>query len=218
MTQVFLVGDVRLNREALADLIERDGRLDVRAHADASDVGLLQRTSVDVIVVDTSGIDARERVRRIVANSDTPIVVLGAPDDDEHVIALAELGVIGFVERDGALDELVAMVEGAARGEAGFPARIATLLLRRVSTLGAPRAAVDATGLTMRERQVVELIGQGLSNKEIGGELCIEVATVKNHVHNILEKLGVDRRFDAVVRLRLVEQEAVEPGLRSIGP
>ena len=57
----------------------------------------------------------------------------------------------------------------------------------------------------MRERQVVDLIGEGLSNKEIATELGIEVATVKNHVHNILEKLDVNRRSDAVARLRVVE-------------
>jgi DNA-binding NarL/FixJ family response regulator len=72
---------------------------------------------------------------------------------------------------------------------------------------------VDAAALTVRESQVAGLIAEGLSNKEIATRLCIEVATVKNHVHNILEKLGVKRRFDAVARLRLVERDGPEPAL-----
>jgi ATP/maltotriose-dependent transcriptional regulator MalT len=69
----------------------------------------------------------------------------------------------------------------------------------------------EPTALTARERQIVQLIAQGLSNKEIGSQLFIEVATVKNHVHNILEKLQVTRRGEAVARLRLVEGEAAAP-------
>ncbi len=210
MIRVLLVGDLSLSREALASLIGSDGRLEVTSHGSASDVTFLQGVPADVIVVDTAGRDGSELVRQIGAKADTPLVVLGAPDDDEQVIALAELGVMGFVECDAGLDDLVAAVVSASRGEAGFPPRIATMLLRRVSALGARRSTVDVAELTVREGQVAELIAEGLSNKEIAARLCIEVPTVKNHVHNILEKLGVSRRFDAVERLRLVQAD--EPG------
>ncbi len=216
MTRIFLVGDVLLNREALALLLVRDGRLEVSAHGGVSDVTLVERSSADVIVVDTAGPDGVDTVWRIAANTDAPIVALGAPDDDEHVIALVELGVMGFVERNANLDDLVAVVASASRGEAGFPPRIATMLLRRVSALGSGRTAVDVGALTAREGQVAKLIAEGLSNKEIATRLCIEVATVKNHVHNILEKLGVSRRFDAVERLRLVQDDA--PGAVPVPP
>jgi DNA-binding NarL/FixJ family response regulator len=118
---------------------------------------------------------------------------------------------VGFVEREAELDELVASVECAARGEASFPPRIATTLLRRISSLAMRRASPEPNSLTARERQIVQLIAEGLSNKEIGTRLFIEVATVKNHVHNILEKLQVKRRDDAVARLRLVEDQALAP-------
>ncbi len=210
--RVVLVGELRLNREALASLLNGDGRLEVTEHAPAAEAMRLRQCPVDVIVVDTAG-DGGDAVRRVAANADAPIVALGAPYEEDHVIVLAELGVLGFVERESELDALVAAVAGAARGDAAFPPRIATTLLRRVSTLGARRRTVDADTLTMRESQVAELIAEGLSNKEIAARLCIEVATVKNHVHNILEKLGVNRRFDAVARLRLVERDEPETAL-----
>ena len=113
---------------------------------------------------------------------------------------------LGFVERDAGLDELVTSIVCAARGEASFPPPIATTLLRRVASLsGAPGVSADVAGLTARERQIVEVIAEGLSNKEIAARLSIEVATVKNHVHNILEKLQVSRRSEVVTQLRLVE-------------
>jgi DNA-binding CsgD family transcriptional regulator len=81
------------------------------------------------------------------------------------------------------------------------------MLLRRVRSLGPRSTATDVTTLTLREREVVQLIAEGLSNKEIAARLFIEFATVKNHVHNILEKLDVARRSDAVARLRIVPSD-----------
>jgi two-component system nitrate/nitrite response regulator NarL len=216
--RVFLVGELSLNREALAALLNGDGRLEVVEHAPAIEAVRLRQCHADVIVVDTSGSDGRDAVRRVAANADAPIVALGAPSGEDDVIALAESGVLGFVEGESRLEELVAAVLRAAMGESAVPQRIATTLLRRVSTLEARRRRVDIAALTVREAQVAELIAEGLSNKEIGTRLCIEVATVKNHVHNILEKLGVNRRFDAVARLRLVEMDDPEPGLTEARP
>lgn len=203
MIRVLLVGDVRVSREGLASLLGRDGRLRVTEHLPRSGAAP-PGGAVDVIVVEASASDGPS-LPYALDDPDVPIVVLGAPDDDRDVIALAELGVLGFVEREASLDELVACVVSAARGEASFPARIATTLLRRVSSGGTRTRSPDVSSLTVRERQVVQLIAEGLSNKEIATRLGIEVATVKNHVHNILEKLDVNRRFDAVARLRVVE-------------
>jgi DNA-binding NarL/FixJ family response regulator len=211
MINIVLLGDVRLNREGLAALLARDGRVRVAATTSTAEGIPQAAASVDVIVVDTVAHAESEAIREVVDNAPAPVVALGAPDDEQHVIAFAEAGVVGFVEREAELDELVASVECAARGEASFPPRIATTLLRRISSLAARRASPEPTALTARERQIVQLIAQGLSNKEIGTRLFIEVATVKNHVHNILEKLEVKRRDDAVARLRLVEGEAPAP-------
>ena len=211
MISIALLGDVRLNREALAALLSRDGRVEVAASSATSDGLPREVASVDVIVVDTAAHAMSQQLRDVMDNAPAPVVALGAPDDEQDVIRFAELGVVGFVEREAELDELVASVVSAARGEASFPPRIATTLLRRISSRGARAASPEQASLTARERQIVQLIAEGLSNKEIGTQLFIEVATVKNHVHNILEKLQVKRRDHAVARLRLVDAELLEP-------
>ncbi len=83
--------------------------------------------------------------------------------------------------------------------------RIAALLLRRVAEAAAPRSS-GLERLTPRETEIVDLIEQGLSNKQIARRLSIELATVKNHVHNILEKLEVARRGEAVARVRALAE------------
>jgi DNA-binding NarL/FixJ family response regulator len=203
--RLLVLGDVRLHREGLAALFEGDGRVAVTAVASTTDDLSAVAESVDVVVVDSATYDEPEQIRAVAAALWQPIVALGVPTDERRVIAFAEAGVLGFVERNASLDELVASIVCAAEGQASFPPPIATTLLRRVTRLTSERVSPDAAGLTARERQIVEIIAEGLSNKEIAARLSIEVATVKNHVHNILEKLQVSRRSEAVTRLRLVE-------------
>lgn len=200
MACVLLVSDIRINREALASQIARDGRVDVAAHAAFAEAIQADDTAADVVVVDTSQHNGCEAARRVVSWAKAPIVALAVPEDDAQVIDLAEMGVIGFLERDANLDELVAGIANAARNQATVPPRIATALLHHVSSR-ANSHRDDSSILTVRELQVVDLIAESLTNKEIASQLGIEVATVKNHVHNILEKLEVSRRSEVVARL-----------------
>ena len=110
----------------------------------------------------------------------------------------------GYVGRGDSLEDLVAAVESAARGELHCSPKIAGSLVRRVAILAAGRAVVSLQGrLTSREREIARFLEKGLSNKEIATALCIEVATVKNHVHNLLEKLNVHRRTHVAGAVRL---------------
>jgi len=197
---ILLISEVRLNREALASLFAEDGRVDVTAHAGLAEAVDAGETGADVVVLDTSPHDDPEFARSVVTWSTAPIVALAVPEDERQVMALAEMGVLGFLERDASLDELVAGITNAARNQATLSPRIATALLHHLSAR-ANGEPPYVSQLTVRERQVVELIAEGLTNKEIAAELCIEVATVKNHVHNILEKLEVSRRSEVMARL-----------------
>jgi DNA-binding NarL/FixJ family response regulator len=106
------------------------------------------------------------------------------------------------VEREGSLEDLETAVELAARGEIHCSPRIASALARRLAVLADDEAPPEPTlGLTARELQVVELIQEGLSNKEIAQQLCIELPTVKHHVHHILSKLDVPRRADVARKI-----------------
>ena len=108
----------------------------------------------------------------------------------------------GFVTRDSSVDELLAVLEAAMVGEIRCSPRITGTLFRRVSTLAARRETGSIGNLTAREMDVLRCIERGLSNKEISRDLGIELSTVKNHVHNLLDKLGVHRRGEAAAQLR----------------
>jgi DNA-binding NarL/FixJ family response regulator len=206
MIRALVVSDVRLYREGLADALRRSGRVEVvgtAADGDASVAGA-RELAPDAVLVDLTLPGWEEAVRAIVAVAeDARVVVLGVHEVEEEVVACAEAGVSGYVTREASLDELVDVVESVARGESLCSPRISALLLRRVTEIaGRERSAAAADRLTPRETEIVGLIDEGLSNKQIAGRLSIELATVKNHVHSILEKLQVERRAQAAAQLR----------------
>jgi DNA-binding NarL/FixJ family response regulator len=123
------------------------------------------------------------------------VVAFGVDDNEQDIITCAEIGVAGYVCREASTDELVEHVRSAIRDEVICSPRIAASLFRRLASLAGRTASDD--GLTIREGQVLSLIRAGLANKQIAAELSIAEATVKNHVHNLLEKLHVKRRAQA---------------------
>jgi DNA-binding NarL/FixJ family response regulator len=129
------------------------------------------------------------------------VIAFAVSEIEDDLIACIEAGIAGFVTRDASIDDLAQSIMNALRDEVICPPRIAGLLFKRVAALseaGTPNVQM----LTRREREIAELLNEGLSNKEIARNLRIGSATVKNHVHNILEKLHVRRRGEAAARLR----------------
>jgi DNA-binding NarL/FixJ family response regulator len=217
MIKVAVVAEVRLYREGLAQILGRHANIKVVATAASTNGSLspLSELVPDCVLIDMAMPDSVAAIRRVVAAVPAAKVVsLGVADDDRNVLASAEAGASGYVPREGSLEDLVAIIESAVRGEAVCSPRIAAALLRRVASLARDRSSNEVEGhLTSREREITRLIDQGLSNKEIAVRLCIEVATVKNHVHNILEKLQVHRRGEAAARLRgALPRQSREPG------
>ena len=142
------------------------------------------------------------RIVRAVSELDPnlKIVALAVADSDPEIMTWAEAGIAGFVTRDNSLNDLVAAVIASERGELSCSPRHAAALLHHVATMATRTTAPQRASppqLTRRQSHVLELVGSGLSNKEIARTLGIEVATVKNHVHQVLEKLEVTRRSDA---------------------
>ena len=201
-----VIAPVRLFREGLSDLFGEQDGFDVVATAVSRDDGLerIRESRPDIVLIALGPGVGAPLVHEIVATTPgTRVVTLGIADDDPEVLPLAEAGVAGYVTTEASADEIVLVVESVARGEMPCSPRLAATLLQRVATLARERRTPpELVTLTSREREIVELIGHGLSNKEIASELCIEVATVKNHVHNILEKLHVHRRAEAVSAAR----------------
>src|SRR5262245_7016411 len=166
-------------------------------HADT--MADLKALRPDVVLLDAPPADLRARI--VEMRDRTPglrVVALAVADEVESVTACAEAGVAGYVTWDASREDLVAVVESAVRGELRCSPEIAGRLLERLGALAAERdSSLPSVRLTAREQEIVGLIRQDLSNKEIAGRLGIEVATVKNHVHNVLEKLNVHRRTQA---------------------
>ena len=149
----------------------------------------------------SESLDASREIGRLAAS--TRVVVLGFPGSDTELIAFAEAGVAGYVTPHDSVHELAATVMSVAHGELPCSPRMAGVPLGHVAALAAERALGSSEArLTSRELQVVRLIDEGLSNKAIADRLCIELTSVKNHVHRILAKLEVATRSEAVARVR----------------
>ena len=201
MTRVLIVVGVRLYREGLVQLLSQSQGLGVvGAESDGSHaLTRLDEMRPDVALVESGLPDLDAIVHALTRRTPpVPLVAIGIADGDTDVLACAERGFVGYVTRDASVEELARTVCEAARGELTCSARTAGILMRHLGTLaGQLRPASAAARLTRREREIAVLMGADLSNKEIATRLRIEVATVKNHVHNVLDKLQVHRRSDA---------------------
>jgi two-component system nitrate/nitrite response regulator NarL len=158
---------------------------------------------MDVVLLALELVEPTAAVRALRnAAPQTKIVALATAEAGSDVVDLARAGVSGYVTRDASLDELVDAIEGVCEGEARCSPRLVATLLQEIADTRAPAERVTEEVLTPRERQIVGLLEQGLTNKEIAGRLTIELPTVKNHVHRILGKLHLERRAEAAAWAR----------------
>jgi two-component system, NarL family, nitrate/nitrite response regulator NarL len=207
--EAFVLVSVRLYRDGIADALQQDRRFRVTGSAASLEsaeeqLGALRRPP-DVALVDVGVPDGTHTVRALRrAWPQTSIVALAVREVDEDVVAWVEAGVSGLVSRDATLTELLDAVEAAAHDEVLTTPSVTAVLVRRLAQLAGERTYGGGGGavLTRREREIIRLIDEGLSNKEIANSLRIELATVKNHVHHILVKLGVQRRAEAAAVMR----------------
>lgn len=212
MISVLIVAEIRLYREGLAEMLGAEPGIEIvgtAAGADAA-VRMLRSLAPDIVLLDMAIPDNAWLVRALVAAvPGTRVVALAVPEIGREVLACAEAGVAGYVTRDASIEDVVAAVESAARGEVLCSPRIVATLFERIATLALERSPASIESrLTSRELEILDLIDQGLSNKEIARRLTIELSTVKNHVHNILEKLNVSRRGEAAARHRQAQAAA----------
>ena len=204
--RLVLLADVRLYREGLVRALEATTQVDVLGAATVTEASLdfLVRTRPDIVLLES----AAQRMPAVVSAIPTlvpeaKIVAFAIVDEEHDAIRCAEAGVSGYVTREASIDELVMTIVRVAHGEFPCSPRVAALLARRVSSLSAQREpATVASSLTTREREIIHLVDDGLSNKEIASRLGIGLSTVKNHVHHILHKTRASRRSQAAARLR----------------
>jgi two-component system nitrate/nitrite response regulator NarL len=204
--RILIAVGIRLYREGLSEILERHERFNVIALAADYRTALerSQELQPDIVFLDITMADGLQLIHELrVTAPDTAVVATAVAETGNEIVACAEAGVAGFVTSDQSLAQAVRVLEGVAQGESPCSPRTAAALLRRVAVLSAqckPTGPPD--GLTPREFEIARLIAQGRSNKEIARALCIELSTVKNHVHHMLEKLGVRGRAEAAARVR----------------
>jgi DNA-binding NarL/FixJ family response regulator len=193
---------VRLYREGLAAALNAREHLRVQGTAGTP---LEARTAVqhlqpDVVIVDVALEDTLTLMREFRAESPgSRILAFAVREEIATILDYAEAGADGFVTANGSVGELVEAIERIAAGELLCSPRIAAQLLRRAAhRVSGTVELSEGPVLTNREQQVFSLLKRGQSNKEIGAALNIAEATVKNHVHHVLEKLQVATRGQAV--------------------
>jgi two-component system, NarL family, nitrate/nitrite response regulator NarL len=203
---IIVLTPVRLLGDGLSACFS--SRPDMCALAVVSDLASLRdtlaTTEAHVVLIDvTQGIDLFD-VRAIAAEwSEVPLVALGLTEQRQEVIRCGRAGFAGYVTREASIDSLCRTLSEIVEGRLACPPEIAGGLLRALFRRDPRSDEADLDlALTRRESEVLELLGRGFSNKEIGCELCLSVATVKHHVHHILEKLKLPRRAQAMRRVR----------------
>jgi two-component system, NarL family, nitrate/nitrite response regulator NarL len=200
--RLLVASEIRFLRESVGDVLGRtDGLAVIGFSADRNEtLGKAHGLRPDMVLMDAAMRGGSDIVREL---RDTAaalrVVVFALSESVESVLAWAEAGVAGYIPATAAMADLQALVRDVGAGRQTCSAGVAAALLRRVATRASdPRdRAASAPALTPREREIVHLIGAGLSNKEIARRLNIGVATTKSHVHSALGKLNVQRRTQA---------------------
>lgn len=201
---VVVIGDVLLYREGVCDGLRRLGGLQIVAAIGSGEVAaMLASGAPDVVIVDASRQSTLDCARAVArAAPRTRIIGFGIGGNDE-ALACAEAGIGAFVGETGTIADILEAALRALRGEAVCSPQLTARLIDRLASLSiAAPAGSGLQGLTRRESEIARLVGEGLSNKEIAGALRISPATVKNHVHMILEKLALERRSSIGAQLR----------------
>ena len=201
--RVYVVSDVRLYREGLISSLARQSGLKVLGAGPSSDVlGQITALRPEVLLLDLAARDSLTLPRRAQQVHPTlRVVAFAVTEAEEYVLACAEAGISSYVAQDGSVEDLVTAVLCALKGELQCSPRTAALLFRRLATLSGGRSTGSADSvLTPREREIAALVACNLPNKEIARRLRLGPATIKNHVHNILQKLNIHRRGDIAGR------------------
>jgi DNA-binding NarL/FixJ family response regulator len=207
-TTIFLIAGNRLLREALTRILNKRSDLSVVGAVPFSPQAAEQvaTAGAEILLLDSvttaiSDLEFIREVRQTVPN--LKVILIGMEHDEEMFLKAVRSGAVGYVLKDASAMDVVAAVRAVAQEEAVCPPRLCLSLLNYVARqwVEMPNVRVRLQlGLTRREQQLVPLIAQGLTNKEIAAQLRISEQTVKNHIHRILQKVGASDRL-AVVEL-----------------
>jgi DNA-binding NarL/FixJ family response regulator len=215
--KVLLVIEVRLIANLFASVLEDEPGMEVAGFVSNAEDAMefLQRQQVDVALInaDLPNQQALKFTHTAMEYSpSTKVVILGlAEENQQDALRYIEAGACGYIVRDSSLKELIDVIRLAQKGEARVSTRMAGAMMERLFRLARVFSAVENkidgdVRLTSRELEVLQFISEGLTNQEIASRLVVEVGTVKNHVHRILEKLNVSSRQEAASYLAFMKK------------
>jgi len=216
MIKVLLVIEVRLIANIFAEVLEDEADFMIVGRSEDAEgaLKLIQQQKADVVLVSVSlPEDGALKLTRAIVDitPNTKVLALGLADDTDDVLKYIEAGASGYILKDSSLLDLIEIIRSTQKGEAQVSAKMAAAMVERLSSLAKMFSIpgtnfADDVHLTPREREVLECIGQGFTNQEIASTLLVELGTVKNHVHSILEKLNVSNRDEAASYLAFMEK------------
>jgi DNA-binding NarL/FixJ family response regulator len=213
---LLLVNEIRLMGNVIVAALEDEPDISVVSCVTTYDEALqaIREREVDVALVstrlpDNGGLRLTSAIAEIAPS--TKVLALGLTEEKKRVLRYVEAGASGYILKDDSLEDLVEIVRATQEGKVFVSPQIAAAMMERLSDLAQMFAGVennltDTTALTSREMEVLELISKGYTNQQIAQNLVIEVGTVKNHVHNILEKLNVSSRGEAAAYLAFINR------------
>lgn len=215
--KVLLVIEVRLIANLFTSVLEDEPGMEVAGFVPTVEdaVEFMQAQQVDVALVsaDLPNQQALKLTHTAMEYSpSTKVVILGLSEENQHdALRYIEAGAAGYILKDSSLKELIDVIRLAQKGEAQVSTRMAGAMMERLFRLARVFSAVENRmdsdiRLTSRELEVLQFISEGLTNQEIAARLVVEVGTVKNHVHRILEKLNVSSRQEAASYLAFIKK------------
>ncbi|MEX1259187.1 MAG: response regulator transcription factor [Gemmatimonadota bacterium] len=216
MIRIAIVEDNRLVRDGVSLKLNEQPDLTVSYSAANGDIEGLREAAPQVLLLDVGlegddSVQLAERIRSELPG--TRVIVMDLLPVHEDLVEFINAGVSGFILKDATLEELLTTIRSVAGGQTILPPEMTTTLFAQVVEEAVARGLVgvsEATALTPRERNVVGLIGEGLSNKAIAKALEISPHTVKSHVRNVMDKLALRTRLQIAAYLRTTPGEAAE--------
>jgi DNA-binding NarL/FixJ family response regulator len=201
MISVALIEDNRLVREGISALLSQQPDLDVVARGASGEMAILRKVNPQVVLLDL-GLRNGDSLR--VAGEvkkefpDSKIIVMDLLPVHEDIVEFVHVGVSGFIMKDATIDDLVSTIRSVAEGAHVLPPQMTSSLFSQIAKDAVARGrpnVLTSVRMTLREREVINLIAEGLSNKEIASRLNIATHTVKSHVRNVMEKLTLHTRL-----------------------
>jgi DNA-binding NarL/FixJ family response regulator len=206
--RVLVVSDVRVVQEGLHSVLTQKSGIDIISTVDIQHAKHQSaQLNPDIVLFDAARLESIGIVKDLVTSSPhTKVVAFGVKEVDAEIQALAAAGTAGCVRDSAASGDMIRVLEQVLGHEPRCPPR-SVAPRRNVATLSETGPGDDhacTIPLSRRELQIAHLVENGLTNKEIGRQLGIEAATVKNHVHNMCDKLKIHRRGDFAARIRAI--------------